>query len=68
VPDHIIPVYPGMPDSEFFSEANARASCAKHNRARGWQTYAKRELAGLVDDGDKTRRTIFRDYTRRGAR
>jgi 5-methylcytosine-specific restriction endonuclease McrA len=42
--DHIIPTYPGMPDDLFFSEKNARASCAKHNRARGWQTYAAREL------------------------
>ena len=56
--DHIIQVYPGMPGSLFFSEANARASCARHNLARGWKTFADREL------GSSESRTINRDYTR----
>jgi hypothetical protein len=49
-----------MPDSLFFSEKNARASCAKHNRARGWRTYADREL------GASDSQVITRDYTRPG--
>jgi hypothetical protein len=36
VADHIRPVHPGMPDAEFFSLGNLRASCRKHNIARGF--------------------------------
>ena len=46
VVDHIEPVTPQMPDSLFFDERNLRASCARHNQARGWKTYAERELRG----------------------
>ena len=35
VADHIIAVYPGMPDSEFFDPANLQASCREHNLAKG---------------------------------
>lgn len=34
VADHIVPVYPGMPDSEFYDPTNLRASCRGHNLAR----------------------------------
>lgn len=32
--DHIVPVYAGMPDSEFFDPLNLRASCRNHNLVR----------------------------------
>jgi hypothetical protein len=44
VVDHIEPAHPGMPDGLFFDPRNLRASCRRHNAARGWQTYAAREL------------------------
>lgn len=34
VADHIIAVYPGMPDAEFFSHDNLRPSCDPCNRGR----------------------------------
>jgi len=49
VADHIIPVYPGMPNSWFFDEANLRASCKRHNTARGVAARLERELAGEVE-------------------
>jgi 5-methylcytosine-specific restriction endonuclease McrA len=36
VADHIVPVYPGMPDSLFYSPQNLRAACRRHNIARGF--------------------------------
>jgi hypothetical protein len=41
--DHIIEVYPGMPDSLFFGMGNLRAGCAYHNTARGIAARLKRE-------------------------
>lgn len=38
VADHIHPVYPGMPDAEFFDLLNLRAACQGHNIARGFAT------------------------------
>ena len=35
VADHIVAVYPGMPDIEFFSRDNLRPSCDGCNKARG---------------------------------
>jgi 5-methylcytosine-specific restriction endonuclease McrA len=32
--DHIIPVYPGMPDELFYGAHNLRAGCIKHNTER----------------------------------
>jgi 5-methylcytosine-specific restriction endonuclease McrA len=46
VADHIIPVYPEMPDSLFFDEMNLRASCKPHNTARGVAARLERELSG----------------------
>jgi hypothetical protein len=46
VADHIIAVYPEMPDSLFFDEMNLRASCKPHNTARGVAARLERELAG----------------------
>src|SRR6188768_3867312 len=34
VADHIIPVYPGMPDMEFYDLRNLRAACRQHNFGR----------------------------------
>ncbi len=44
VADHIDTVYPGMPDAWFFDEANLRASCKRHNTARGVAARLEREL------------------------
>jgi 5-methylcytosine-specific restriction endonuclease McrA len=35
VADHIVPTYPGMPNSLFFGMTNLRAGCQGHNKARG---------------------------------
>jgi hypothetical protein len=40
VADHIRPVYPGMPDSEFFGLWNLRPSCRIHNLARAGEALA----------------------------
>jgi hypothetical protein len=74
VADHISPVYPGMPDSEFFSERNLRASCRPHNIARGFAAGLERDLAGAPETVTRPRfgparlprtRVITADYTRR---
>jgi 5-methylcytosine-specific restriction endonuclease McrA len=49
VADHIEPVYPGMPNAWFFNEANLRASCRRHNTARGVAARLQRELAGEAE-------------------
>jgi 5-methylcytosine-specific restriction endonuclease McrA len=49
VADHIEPVYPGMPTAWFFDEANLRASCRRHNTARGVAARLQRELAGAPE-------------------
>ena len=36
VADHVLPVYPGMPDALFFGMGNLRAACHGHNKARGF--------------------------------
>jgi hypothetical protein len=48
VADHILPVYPGMPDSEFYALTNLRASCKRHNTARGVAARLQREIEGGV--------------------
>jgi 5-methylcytosine-specific restriction endonuclease McrA len=45
--DHIIPVSPEMPDSLFLDPANLRASCKRHNTARGVAARLERELSGV---------------------
>lgn len=49
VAGHIIPTYPGMPDSLFFDPMNLRASCKPHNTARGVAARLERELNGEAD-------------------
>lgn len=43
--DHIVPVYPGMPDVQFYSADNLRASCRQHNLARGVAARLQRDLS-----------------------
>jgi 5-methylcytosine-specific restriction endonuclease McrA len=52
IADHIIPVYPGMPDREFFDPNNLRAACRDHNLARA--AAAKLEPAASVETKDYT--------------
>jgi hypothetical protein len=49
VADHIIPTYPGMPDAVFFDPLKLRASCKRHNTARGVAARLERELNGEAD-------------------
>ena len=49
VADHIDPATPDMPNSQFFDEANLRASCKRHNTARGVAARLEREAGGLAD-------------------
>ena len=49
VADHIAPVYDGMPDWEFYDESNLRASCKRHNTARGVAARLEREVGGGDD-------------------
>jgi len=59
VADHIIPVFPGMPDSLFFGEDNLRAGCRDHNLARG-------HAARLEEVRTPESTSVVRgDYTRR---
>ena len=46
VADHIIPRYPGMPDSLFFGMGNLRAGCREHNLARGHVAKLERVVSG----------------------
>jgi hypothetical protein len=55
--DHINAVYPGMPDSEFFGPHNLRASCRRHNTARGVAARLEREVAEGVAPAPT--RTVF---------
>lgn len=61
--DHVIPVYSGMPDVEFYDESKLRASCKRHNTARGVAARLQRELNGELD----VQRTPY-SYGRRPAR
>ena len=45
VADHIVPVYDGMPDWQFFGMVNLRASCRHHNR-RGHVERFQAETSG----------------------
>jgi len=58
VADHIIPVYPGMPDGLFFRMDNLRAGCQAHNKARG-------SVPDLFSASKSTpSNVVSRDYTR----
>jgi 5-methylcytosine-specific restriction endonuclease McrA len=63
--DHVAPVYPGMPDTEFYNPWNLRASCRRHNTARGVAARLERETAGLTEWTEPRptwpRPVIFRD-------
>jgi hypothetical protein len=48
VADHIRPVYPGMPDSEFYDWSNLRPSCRRHNLFKGHAEALARETSGVV--------------------
>ena len=48
VADHIEPVYDGMPDSLFFDPSNLRASCRRHNWARGVAARLERETGNTT--------------------
>lgn len=52
--DHVKPVYPGMPDLEFYGLHNLRASCRAHNLARALLSDA--ELGGTSTSGPYTRK------------
>jgi 5-methylcytosine-specific restriction endonuclease McrA len=58
--DHIVPVWPGMPDAMFFDPSNLRASCSRHNTARGGEETMARERAPV----DRPTRVVTKDYTR----
>ena len=49
VADHISPVYVGMPDVEFYSESNLRASCRIHNIARGFSARLERDTGNMPE-------------------
>lgn len=55
IADHILPVYPGMPDDLFFGLDNLRASCRRHNWARGVAARLDRESGGSS--------ALAKDYT-----
>jgi hypothetical protein len=48
VADHIVPSSLDMPDFEFYSMANLRASCKRHNTARGVAARLDREMSDGV--------------------
>lgn len=51
VADHIAPSSLAMPDFEFYSMANLRASCKRHNTARGVAARLDREMReGMAPD------------------
>jgi hypothetical protein len=59
VADHILPTYPGMPDTLFFGEGNLRGGCKTHNVARG--------MAATLDEAptsDASSTVVTGDYTR----
>jgi hypothetical protein len=49
VADHIVEVHEGMPDWQFFDPTNLRASCRRHNWARGVAARLERETAGIEE-------------------
>ncbi len=71
VADHIVPVYPGMPDAEFYAPANLRAACYYHNSLRGHADRAAREMgeAPVFSAGTPVReRALALFYTREPTR
>lgn len=66
VADHINPVYPGMPDAEFYDPRNLQAACWPHNRGKAFEAAARRRAgqprASRPQPGS---RTVTADFTRR---
>ena len=60
VVDHIRPVYPGMPDAEFYDRRNLRAACVPHNVARGFERFERRHATRPLDTTSPP--TLFGDY------
>lgn len=50
VADHVIPVYEGMPDAQFFGPDNLRAACRNHNLARGLTEHLQPTGAVVTKD------------------
>lgn len=48
VADHIEPVYVGMSDALFYGTHNLRASCQRHNTARGVAARLEQDTAGGI--------------------
>jgi hypothetical protein len=59
VADHVRPVYPGMPDAEFYDRSNLRPSCRRHNLLRGHAAALERETSRVVTADYTAARTIF---------
>lgn len=49
VVDHIEPAYPGMSSARFHDPSNLRASCQRHNTARGVAARLQREMEDGAD-------------------
>ena len=75
VADHVDPVYPGMPDAEFFDASRLRAACGPHNLWRGLAARAEAREGGRFFKGSETARlrrdslsprtsVMTRDYTK----
>ena len=65
---HINPVYPGMPDHEYYGVDNLRAACRLHNLSR---FYADQLIPGVTPPGRadvRPRRTSLRRGRRSGGR
>src|SRR5215210_2683582 len=63
IADHIVEVYDGMPDSLFFDLSNLRASCRRHNWARGVAARLERET-GERAQPDRRLPTLRTSYGR----
>jgi 5-methylcytosine-specific restriction endonuclease McrA len=48
--DHIEAASPSLPDTQFYALTNLRASCRKHNTARGISAMLDRDTAGGVKE------------------
>lgn len=59
VADHIVAVYPGMPDAEFYGRHNVRPSCQHHNKARGFLAAGAAARADALDDRPTRTASIF---------
>jgi hypothetical protein len=55
--DHINPVFPGMPDSDFYARRKLRGSCRRHNLQKGHAEALKRDL----EQSQRTSRVISTD-------